>query len=283
MPRKRFFATAEYMGENIMPTPHTITIMANRKEIDLDTHTIQYVLMKENIAEIHLTDGRVYTTRITLETLEGMLGDSFLKVHRSCIVSVMAIHDITDKVVLNNGETLKYVTRRKKELLAQLREKRRVILARLSADNTLKKADEYHARFASFDDLPIAFTDIEVVVDEAQNAIDWIFRYANEALAKLEKLPLERIIGNRFSNLFPNMDEKWLRSYERAAFYGQTLEVIDYSPEIDTYLDILCFPTIPGHCGCILLNIGQMHFAESKDDARNARLRYIAKLLGQIG
>ena len=34
----------------------------------------------------------------------------------------MAIHDITDKVNLNNGERLGYVARRKKELTAALAE-----------------------------------------------------------------------------------------------------------------------------------------------------------------
>ena len=31
-------------------------------------------------------------------------------------------------------------------------------------------------------------------------------------------------------SLFSNMDSKWLRSYERAALYGETLKIIDYSP-----------------------------------------------------
>lgn len=44
------------------------------------------------------TKNGVVGQQITLEQLESTLGDSFLKVHRSRLVSVMAIHDITDKV-----------------------------------------------------------------------------------------------------------------------------------------------------------------------------------------
>ena len=55
------------------------------------------------------------------------------------------------------------------------------------------------------------------------------------------------------------MDSKWLRSYEQAALYGEKLEIIDYSPEIDTYLKGICFPTYPGHCGCILFNIEEIN------------------------
>ena len=73
-----------------------------------------------------------------------------------------------------------------------------------------------------------------------------------------KKLPLDKMLGNSFSSLFSNMDAKWLHVYERATLYGETLEIMDYSPEIDTNLKIICFPTFPGHCGCILFNADQM-------------------------
>ena len=73
-----------------------------------------------------------------------------------------------------------------------------------------------------------------------------------------KKLPLDKMIGSSFSCLFSNMYSKWLQSYERATLYGETLEIMDYSPEIDTNLKIICFPTFPGHCGCILFNADKM-------------------------
>ena len=78
------------------------------------------------------------------------------------------------------------------------------------------------------------------------------------------------------------MDSKWLKSYERAAIYGETLELIDHSPEIDTYLKIICFPTIPGHCGCMLFDIEQMQFAGNSGDTHNAKLRYFANMLKHL-
>ncbi len=266
-----------------MQNSNLITVIADRKKVQLDISKIKYIFMNENVAEIHVSGGNVYKTRITMKKLEDMLGDDFIKIHRSYLVSVKAIHDITDKVVLSNGETLNYVTRKKKALVAELQKKRHAILERFSAENSAHTEEEYRAKYQVFDDFPIAFTDIEMLLDEKQNAVDWVFRYGNEALAKLEKIPLDKMIGRTFSSIFPNMDEKWLRSYERAALYGQTLEIIDYSPEIDTYLDIICFPTQKGHCGCILLDIGAMQYADNQGDSQNARLRYFAKLLEKIG
>ena len=98
----------------------------------------------------------------------------------------------------------------------------------------------------------------------------------------MEKTPLHELIGRSFRSVFPNMDSKWLKNYERAALYGETLEMIAHSPEIDTYLKIICFPTRPGHCGCLLFDIAEMKFAGDSGDAHNAKLRYFAKMLEQL-
>lgn len=259
------------------------TITANRQPVEIDVRTVLYVHMSENMAEFHISGGDVYRSRMTMEKVERLMGEDFMKIHRSWLVSVMAIHDITDKVNLNNGERLNYAGRQRRRLAKELQERRQRIIDRYAAESVAHTDNEFHERFRSFDDLPIAFADIEMVMDSNKRAaVDWIFRYGNEALAKLEKMPLEKIIGARFSDLFPNMDEKWLRSYERAAMLGQTLEIVDHSPEIDTYLDIICFPTMQGHCGCILLDTGAMNYAPNTGDAQNARLRYFAKLLESI-
>ena len=264
----------------LQDTKH-ITILSNRKEVTLTVSSILYVLMKGNNAEIHTFGYKVYKTRMTMNELENTLGDGFLKVHRSCLVSVMAVHDITDKINLSNGESLDYVLRKKKEIIAQLHAKQKNMISSFSGDDIPAAEEKYHAHYSCFDALPVAFADIEMVVNEERRAVDWIFRYGNPALAKLEKIPLERLIGSSFGSLFSNMDAKWLRSYERAVLYGETLEIIDYSPEIDTYLRVICFPTFKGHCGCILFDVSEIKFTQSSSDTSEALLRYFGKLLEQ--
>lgn len=109
--------------------------------------------------------------------------------------------------------------------------------------------------------------------------MDWIFRYGNPALAKIEKLPLEQLVGSSFRSLFSNMDSKWLRCYERAALYGEVLEMMDYSPEIDTYLKVICFPTFRGHCGCILFDISGIKFTKNSSDTMTALMRCFGDML----
>ena len=75
-----------------------ITILSNGKKLVLNANTILYVLMIEKTAEIHVSGGKVYETRMKISELEEALGEGFLKVHRGCLVSAMAIHDITDRI-----------------------------------------------------------------------------------------------------------------------------------------------------------------------------------------
>ena len=257
----------------------TITINSNGKEIELNINRILYVLMQGNIALIHISKELVYQTRITLTELEELLGDNFIKVKRGCLVSAMAIHSVADTINLCNGESLPYVIRSKKEILAKLQKSRKEMIQDFNGVDTPDTEEEYHEHYRLFDTLPIAFADIEMVFDDECRAIDWIFRYGNLALAKLEKLPLEKLIGSSFGSLFPNMDAKWLRNYERATLYGETLKIIDYSPEIDTYLDVICFPTFKGHCGCILSDIAQIKSYRKATDTEKALSAFFEMLV----
>ena len=254
-----------------------LSIVSRGKKIILNSSTVLYVLMAEKIAEIHVSSGKTYETRMTLGELEEKLGGGFIKIHRGCIVSVMAIHDITDKINLSNGESLSYTVRKKKQIMEQFLSQQEAMIRNFGGSNTPVTASEYHRHYSGFDNLPVAFTDIEMVFNGEKHAVDWIFRYANPALAKLEKQPLEKLVGSSFGSLFTNMDSKWLRAYERATLYHEVLEVIDYSPEIDTYLKIICFPTYKGHCGCILFDISEITLIQNSVDAQNALIRYLKK------
>lgn len=256
-----------------------ITFISKRRKIVLKVNTILYVLMIGKNAEIHVSDGNIYEARMTLRELEEELGEGFIKVHRGCLVSVRAIYNITDMINLSNGEALGYTIRKKKQIIDQFHEKQKKLLTSFARKGIPVTKAEYLDWYSSFENMPFAFTDIEMVFDEKKRAIDWIFRYGNPALAELEKVPLEKLIGNSFGSIFSNMDAKWLRSYEQAALYGEVMEIMDYSPEIDTYLKVICFPTFQGHCGCILFDISDIKFA--RGSSRDAE-KTLALFLNQI-
>ena len=235
-----------------------ITVTYKRTKIAIRRADILYAIMSDDHCTIHMFDGMAYRCRMTLKELKMQLNEGFMEVKRGCMIAVSAISDIGDKILLSNGEEICYTKRKKKALREELQKKQELMIAKISKKKLPLTPEEYGKYYKICDSLPFAFTDIEMVFNEEKKAVDWIFRYGNEALATLEKLPLDKMIGNSFSSLFSNMDAKWLHVYERATLYGETLEIMDYSPKIDTNLKIICFPTFPGHCGCILFNADKM-------------------------
>ena len=69
--------------------------------------------------------------------------------------------------------------------------------------------------------------------------MDWIFRHANEALARLESLWSNSSTAPSAKILY---DQGQVARLRALAPLGETLEIIDHSPEIDTDLKIICFP-----------------------------------------
>lgn len=246
-----------------------ISVISNRTHITLLAEDIFYLSLSGRKTAIHITGDRIYETYTPIDELAKNLGSTFIRVDRCYLVSAKAIHDVTKTIDLINGESLDYARRRKREIVEQLRIERQKSGQTLERNDAPTSREAYHRHYASFDHMSFAFTDIEMVFSEEHSAVDWIFRYGNRALAELEKLPLEQLIDHSFGSIFPNMDAKWLRVYERTALYGETLEITDYSPEIDTELKIVCFPTFPGHCGCMLFDRRRIQTVQSSTSEDN--------------
>ena len=139
----------------------------------------------------------------------------------------------------------------------------------------------YREFYNSFEKLPFAFADLEIVFDDERRAVDWIFRYRNQAFARLEKKTLDEVIGIRFSLLFDNSDMKWLRCCERAVLHGETLEMMDYSVEIGAHVKVICFQTFRGHCGCFLFNLDEISFIETSESSRSTIGKYFDGRIGR--
>ena len=166
---------------------NSISIISNRRRINLSPEDILYVQLVERQSVIHVSGGKTYETYTTIDDLEQMLGSGFLRADRATLVSAKGIHTIGKKIELINGELLSFTRRRKRELKEQLRAGRRQIVQELAGSDAPTTREEYQRHYASYDNAPFAFTDIEMVFNEERAAVDWIFRYGNEALATLEK------------------------------------------------------------------------------------------------
>lgn len=129
-----------------------ITIISERKKVVISVSSILYIVMEGKTAEIHLSDGKIYNTRMTFVALEAMLGDGFIKAHRGCIVSAMAIHEISDMIDLVNGEKLEYARRRKNNIIESLQTSRKRIIKGFDHDGVPDTEEQYHDYYHSFDE-----------------------------------------------------------------------------------------------------------------------------------
>lgn len=235
-----------------------LMFLVGRREVRLPVDNILYIRMEKGFGYIHASSGEQYRVRTSHCALQRLLDDRLIFIGYNCLVSAMAIHTVGEQLVLCNGEQLPYSSRRRGEILRFTKDWKRRYIDSLPEDGIPKSFSEYQDYYRFFEKASFAFTDIEMVFDENEEAVDWIFRYGNEPLARLEKLPLSTLIGSSFGSLFSNMDPKWVRCYEQSVLYGKSLEITDYSPEIDTNLKVICFPTFKGHCGCILFNADEL-------------------------
>lgn len=83
---------------------------------------------------------------------------------------------------------------------------------------------------------PLPFCVIRAELDEAAAPVDWTFLYCNDALAALEGYPKDKLLGQRFFQLFPDGDRKWLKPYYEAAYEKRAAAFDSISEEIGQYL-----------------------------------------------
>ena len=106
----------------------SITIIANRKHVTIVIATILCIIMNKKNIELHFTDGAKNSARIALDEMEIELGDSFIRVSRSCLVATMVIHDVASKIEIVNGKLLKYPPQSKWRIVEQLSQKRKTMI-----------------------------------------------------------------------------------------------------------------------------------------------------------
>ena len=105
-----------------------------------------------------------------------------------------------------------------------------------------------------YDKSPFAFCVIKVIT-VGETVKDFSFEYANEALATLEGVRLDDLLGKSFCSIFPNADNKWMSVYGDTALCGTYHEITDYSAEINKHIRVQCYQLSKGYCGCLLTDV----------------------------
>ena len=100
---------------------------------------------------------------------------------------------------------------------------------------------------------PYGFAIVRVDLDGEGKPVDFTFIQANEELARLDHISLDKLIGHGFYTIFPNGNRRWLDIFYQSAFEGKSVACDDVSDVAGIYLHIEAYPIgEKGYCAVIL-------------------------------
>lgn len=242
-----------------------IELMVNRHLMQIPANSIIYANVTDKLCKIYLDNGESLNLFITISELMDKLGnEDFLRVSRSSLVAYTAIETVNqEEVLLYGGIRIPYSRSRRKEIIDKARNcMERQVVCR-DESRPLATLD-FSRDFCFWDNVPVGFGVLEFVSDGGGRFSDFIFRYANHALGVIEGVARESLLDHAYGQIFKGSHSKWLAIYSKVAFMGDTVELIDYSPEIDKELLVICFQPAYGYCACIVCDATDKYYLQMK-------------------
>lgn len=242
-----------------------IDLMVNRHMMQIPASSIIYASVTDKLCKIHLDNGDTLSLFITISELLGKLGEEdFLRVSRSSMVAYTAVESVNqEEIILYGGVRIPYSRSRRREIMDKARNcMERQVVCR-DKNRAVGELDFVHG-FSFWEEVPIGFGVLEFVADCTGRFSDFIFRYANRALAELEGVTVDALINRAYGQIFKEAHNKRLAIYSKVAFMGDTVELIDYSPELGKELLILCYQPAYGYCACIVCDATDKYYLQMK-------------------
>ena len=95
----------------------------------------------------------------------------------------------------------------------------------------------------------------KLLFDEKGEAVDFIWLDVNPTYEKLTGLKKEQIIGKSGFEVIPNLERKWIETYEEVTKRGDPKIIIDHSDYLDKYWEVKAFRTAPSHFAVAMTDI----------------------------
>lgn len=120
-----------------------------------------------------------------------------------------------------------------------------------------KKTDKLkEVHFESlFKSLTVAVALHEIILDEKNNPIDFIFLDVNPEYERITHLKAEEIIGKRGLEVIPGIEHYWIDAYGKVALTGEPITIIDHSKYLDKYWEVKAFSPKTNQFAVVLKDI----------------------------
>ncbi len=94
---------------------------------------------------------------------------------------------------------------------------------------------------ALFDNVPIGVALHEIIVDENNMPVDFVWLDCNNAYELMSGLRRDAIVGRRGYDIIPNLEKKWIKLYGEVALTGKSCSLIDHSDYLDRFWEVHAF------------------------------------------
>jgi len=119
----------------------------------------------------------------------------------------------------------------------------------------------YHQLFSNMDE---GFFLGEIVVDEQEEPIDWVFLEANNAFEKQSGLSLKSIVGKAVKFALPKIESSWIQTYGKVALSGTSVRFENYNEDTKRWYEVYSYSPEKNQFAAIFTDITKRKEAERK-------------------
>ncbi len=212
---------------------------------------IMYIKHIDRKSNVYLKSGKIISSYLPLKViLDALPKGAFLNITKGILISSAQIKTIKgNSYTLIDGTVFKGRVRGAGEHKANRKnlEKHIAFGSRISAE-TIKE------RFSVLDSSPLATCVIEAVFNTAGHSVDFVFRYANAAMAKLENIKIEDMLDHSAYNVFKRINHKWIETYTAVALDGENRIFEDTNIRSGRMVTAVCSQPLPDFCMVTLID-----------------------------
>ncbi len=226
-----------------------LTVQADYRKAQIPVDDIAYITVEGRKTKITRSDGTAVRTNKSLREVFGALPeDTFSNINRGIVVSKRYIKDEKNGVITMTDGT--QFRRRVRSDRAPKPQKKKTI-----------HPETPHIQCPAItlgqwlDQFPQPMLIMELVYGKTGSGMDFLIRYCNREMARLEGVTPQEVTEKSVSTL-PNIGSaKWMAVFADVAISGSSRVIEDALEGSDKYMQLRCFQPQPGYCTCILTDL----------------------------
>ncbi len=135
-----------------------------------------------------------------------------------------------------------------------------------------------------FENMTNAFALHEIVTDENEKPVDYVFLEVNPAFERMTGLEKEKILGRRVTAVLPGTENDpadWIGKYGRVALLGETLRLIQYSEALGKWFSVTAYSPQPRQFVVMFTDVTEERLLEERL-RQSEKMQAIGQLAGGI-